>query len=163
MATRVLNRDRLKRKLLAVPEFVKAEIKLAMEQSAEEIVKLAQQLVPVRDGTLHDSIGWTWGDAPKGSISIGSVPGPGKELRITIYAGSEEAYYARWVEFGVAASSRGQRITNRSGRSRVSGGATGQGPRPFFFPAYRIGRKKAKGRVSRAVRKAAKRAATEVS
>jgi hypothetical protein len=159
---RVLNRERLKRKLIAVPEFVKAEIKLAMEQSAQEIVKLAQQLVPVRDGDLHDSIGWTWGDAPKGSIAIATV-GAGKELRITIYAGDEKAYYARWVEFGVAASSRGQRITNRSGRSRVSGGATGQGPRPFFFPAYRIGRKKAKARVSRAVRKAAKRAATEVT
>lgn len=162
MATKVLNKDRLKRKLIRMPEFIKADIKLAMEAGAEDICRIARSLVPVRDGDLYDSIGWTWGDAPAGSIKIASVPGPGKEMRITIYAGNEEAYYARWIEFGVSASARGQTITNKSGRTRKSGGATARGPRPFFYPAYRVGRKKAKSRIATAVRKGAKRAAAEV-
>lgn len=138
MATRVLNRQRLKRKLTAIPDAVKGEIRKALEEGAEEIARMARSLVPVGStGHLHDSIGWTWGDSPKGSIAIATVGGP-NDLRIVVYAGDEKAYYARWVEFGTS---------------------LGQPPQPFFFPAYRAVRKRIKAKVNRAVKAAAKKVA----
>jgi HK97 gp10 family phage protein len=56
------------------------------------------------------------------------------DLRVTVYAGNERAFYARWVEFGTV---------------KMVG-------RPFFFPAYRAVRRRVRGRLTRATRKAAK-------
>jgi HK97 gp10 family phage protein len=127
--------SRLQRKLKALPEAVIAELRPAMEQGAAEIVSLAKSLVPVESGELRDSIGWTWGAAPEGSMVLGQV-GRGN-LRITVYAGNSQAFYARWVEFGTSQA----------------------GARPFFYPAYRAVRKRVKGRVTRAITKSAKRVA----
>jgi HK97 gp10 family phage protein len=157
MVTRVLNRDRLNRKLAAIPELFKPEIRKAMEKSAAEIVSMAKGLVPIDFGDLQESIGWTWGEAPEGSVIIAQSQGA-SDMVITVYAGSKVAYYARWVEFGTAASQAGERIV-RSGRARVSGGSFGMQAQPFFFPAYRTVRKRVRGRVKRAVTKAAKQAA----
>jgi HK97 gp10 family phage protein len=95
-------------------------------------VALAKRLCPVDDGTLRDSIGWTWGDAPAGSMVLAATKGAA--LRITIYAGNDEAFYARWVEFGTANAL----------------------PQGFFLPAYRMLKKRANGRIKRAVNKAVK-------
>lgn len=130
--------DSLKRKLLAIPQEAKAEIRKALEQSAEEIVKLAKSLVPVDHGDLQMSISWTWGDAPKGSMVIGSMaPSKYSDLRITIYAGGRDAFYARWIEFGT----------------------TKMKAQPFFLPAYRANKKSAKSRISRSITRAAKKIA----
>lgn len=122
-----------------MPKLVKQEIRKALEQSAEEIVSLAKSLVPVDKGDLRDSIGWTYGDAPKGSISLGSVRASELtgDLTITVYAGNSQAFYARWQEFGT------QKMQAQ----------------PFFYPAYRALRRRAKGRVTRATNKAAKKIA----
>lgn len=137
---------KMQRRLLkVVPDSVRVAVRQVLEQSAAEIVATAKELVPVESGALRDSIGWTWGDAPKGSLTLGSVrPAAAGTLRITIYAGNETAFYARWVEFGTEA--------------HASGG--GAAPHPFFFPAYRLNKKKAKARATRAVSKALKEAAT---
>lgn len=132
---RVRNRERLMRKLKALPEAVKADIRVALERSADEIVALAKSLVPVDKGALRDSIGWTYGEAPKGSMALAT--GGSGDLKVTVYAGSSDAFYARWVEFGTV---------NMSGI-------------PFFFPAYRALRRRVRSRVSRAVTKAARRVA----
>ncbi|MCA1368075.1 HK97 gp10 family phage protein [Bradyrhizobium sp. BRP14] len=130
----------LRRKLtVSIPYRVLQRTRAAMEKGAGEIVDMARSLAPVlsdhvprrKVGALRDSIGWTWGDAPKGSIVLAqsaSVDG----LRITIYAGDNEAFYARWVEFGT------QKMA----------------PSPFFFPSYRTLRKRVKGRITREMRKA---------
>lgn len=146
--------DRLNRKLKAFPKAVEAEISKAMEQSANEIVSLAKSLAPVDSGDLQMSIGWTWGDAPKGAMVLGKVKAAGKgsgNLQITVFAGGGDAYYARMIEFGTAPHLNGGRFAGSS--------HPGTAAQPFFYPAYRASRKRAKGRVTRAVNKAAKRIA----
>lgn len=130
--------DRLKRKLRAIPDAARTEIRKAMEASANEVVATAKSLVPVDSGALRDSIGWTWGDAPKGSIVLGTArAGTTGNMVLTIYAGDDEAFYARWVEFG-----------------------TSKAPaRPFFFPSWRANRKRTRARISRAITVSAKRIA----
>jgi HK97 gp10 family phage protein len=110
-----------------------------MEQSATEIVAMMKNLVAVDDGDLRDSIGWTWGKAPKGALTIATITGAGSasDLLLTIYAGNEKAYYARWVEFGTASSSA----------------------QPFFYVSYRALKKRTKSRITRATNKAAKQVA----
>lgn len=139
MNAKVLNAGRLMKKLAAPPAAAKREIRPALEKSADEIVQLAKNLVPVDQGDLRNSIGWTWGAAPKGAIAIGTVAGAGAgaEMTITVFAGNDEAFYARFVEFGTQQASA----------------------RPFFFPAYRALRKRSKSRIRRAGTKAAKKVA----
>lgn len=155
MVTRILGLDRLRRKLREIPKQAQVEIAKAMEEGAEEIVAMARSLVAVDEGTLRDSIGWTWGEAPQGSIVLGRVKGrrgrSSSNMRITIFAGNREAFYARWREFGTA--------------PHVNAGLypgtqhPGTPARPFFFVAYRANRKRVRGRVSRAVGKAARKVA----
>lgn len=153
----------LRKKLRAVPDTAKDEIRKAMEAAAQEVVNLARHLCPVDAGDLRASIGWTWGDPPRGAIVIAkSKPRKGaSDMRLTIFAGNDKAFYARWVEFGTAPHSLAKGADSSSKRKRVSGGRQhpGAAARPFFFPAYRAERKKIKSKVSRAITKAAKKVA----
>lgn len=154
-ATKIIGLAKLHRKLQRMPEVAKAQIKTAMEKSADEIVAMARNLAPVlkepdarrRAGALRDSIGWTWGKAPQGAITLGKVASASLagDLTITIYAGTRDkklgdldAFYARWVEFGTQ---------NMSAQ-------------PFFYPSYRANKKRAVSRLRRAVTKAAKEVAS---
>ncbi|TWH01447.1 HK97 gp10 family phage protein [Ochrobactrum sp. J50] len=143
MATyaKVIGLPKLRKKLEALVSVGRDEIRRAMETSADEIVALAKNLVPVDKGDLKDSIGWTWGKAPKGAMTLGKVQSDGvdSEFTITIYAGNSEAYYARWVEFGT------QKM----------------GAQPYFYPSYRALRRRSKSRVTRAVTKAIKKVAAQ--
>lgn len=152
MATRVLGVDRLRRKLRQFPQAVEAEIKAAMEASANEIVALAKSLAPTDSGDLRNSIAWTYGDAPKGAIVLGKVKASSSgNIKITVYAGGPDAYYARFIEFGTAPHINGGRFAGSA-----NPGTAGQ---PFFFVSWRANRKRAKGRVTRAVNRAAKKVA----
>jgi len=151
MATKVLGLDRLRRKLKRFPEAVEAEIKAAMEVSANEIVAMMKSLVPVDGGALRDSIAWTWGAAPKGSMTIGRVQSGSGNLVITIYAGGGDAFYAFMVEFGSAPHLNGGRFQGSQ--------HPGVAAQPFFFFSFRALRRRAKGRVTRAINKAAKQVA----
>lgn len=133
----VLNVQRLNRKLRRLTVTAQEEVRAAMEESADAIVATAKGLVPVDEGTLRDSIGWTWGDAPRGAMVLGHV-GPRarvNEMRITIFAGNSEAFYARWQEFGT------QKMPAH----------------PFFYVSYRAHKKSVKRRIRAASRKAARR------
>ena len=114
----------------------KDQIRQALEAAADEIVEMAQRLAPVDKGELRDSIGWTWGKAPKGSITLGKVAenSLAGDFTITVFAGNGVAYYARFVEFGT------QKMPAQ----------------PYFYPAYRATKKRAKSRVRRSITKAAK-------
>lgn len=129
-------------RLVAVPDKIRKAVVPVMEAQATKIVAEMKRLVPVDKGVLRDSIGWTWGSAPKGAVTLGSVGGsPRAALRITIYAGTRDkslggadAFHAVFQEFG----------TKKMAAS------------PFFWPAWRRGRSGAKSAISRAVRKALK-------
>lgn len=142
--------DRLRNKLTKrIPQAVEKRVREAMEQSANEVVSAMRALAPVDQGDLRDSIGWTWGDAPAGSISLArSSTKTSDGLRITIYAGGGDAYYARFVEFGT--------------REHIAGGKFAGATipaipaQPFFYPGWRLMKKRVKGRVSRNIKKALK-------
>lgn len=143
MATyaKVIGVAKLRRKLEALVSVGRDEIKRAMETSADEIVALAKNLVPVDKGDLKDSIGWTWGKVPKGAMTLGTVQANEVDsgFTITIFAGNSEAYYSRWVEFGT------QKMAAQ----------------PYFYPSYRALRRRSKSRVTRAVTKAIKKVAAQ--
>lgn len=137
-AAKFLGKEALQKKLAAMPQAAKDEIAVAMAKAADEIVGMAQRLVPVATGKLRDSIGWTWGEAPKGAMRLATVAGKGpSDLRLTVYAGSSDAFYARWVEFGTVKTPA----------------------QPFFYVSYRAQRKGAKRIIRAAARKAAKKVA----
>lgn len=138
--------DRLQRKLLRkIPDSVRDATRNAMAEGAARIVGMMKTLAPVKTGALRHSIGWTWGEAPSGSMAIGQIkPRRAGDEVITIYAGTRnkalgrgDAFYARFVEFGTVKMSA----------------------RPFFYVSYRQHRKAVKSRVNRAMKKALKAAA----
>jgi len=156
MATKVLGLDRLRKKLARLPELAREEIAKAMEQSANEIVALMKAYAArfTDKGDLQMSIAWTWGDAPKGTMVLGTVRQSGKgagNMAITIYAGGGDAFHARWIEFGTAPHLNGGIFEGSQ--------HPGTPAQPFFYPAWRSGRKRARSRVTRAINKSAKRAA----
>ncbi|WP_372570364.1 HK97-gp10 family putative phage morphogenesis protein [Ruegeria jejuensis] len=125
--------DKLNRRWKAIPERVKVNVRATMEDLANDIVEEMWSRAPYDDGVLQASIGWTWGEAPAGALTIGTVGG--REfgtMRITIFAGGGEAFYARFQEFGTV-----EMAAN-----------------PFFFPVWRAHRRGVKGRISRAISKA---------
>jgi HK97 gp10 family phage protein len=146
----------LQKKLTVVfPALVEQRVKEALEKAANQVVAQMKSRAPVYSGppeirsdkrhkgepvipgALRDSIAWTWGDAPKGTVSLGSVQtGLTKEgtTKLTIYAGDRKAFYARWVEFGT-----------RKWKGN-----------PFFFSTWRNNKRKVKGQLTRAIRKAIK-------
>ncbi len=145
--TKILNLARLERKLQRLPSTAATKIKGEMAKAAEEIVVMMRRLAPVlqdevrgrRRGALRDSIGWTWGKAPKGAGIISQVKSSlGGDLTITIYAGDKEAFYARWQEFGT-----------------IDMPAS-----PYFYVSWRANRKSAIRQIRKGVRDAAKSVAS---
>lgn len=138
MTVRILNLARLEQKLRALPDSVKAPIRAELQRAAEDIVSMAKSLVPVDSGDLRDSIGWTFGKAPRGAMVLAQAEARlGGELTATVFAGNNKAFYARWVEFGT------QKMVAQ----------------PYFFVSYRANRNRAKSRIRKAVRDSARRVA----
>ena len=129
--------DRLRARWSAIPDRAVKNVSAAMEKVAGEIVADMERLAPQGETRkLLGSIGWTWGEAPAGTMTIGSVGG--KEygsLRITFYAGGGEAFYARFQEHGTVKMPAN----------------------PFFFPVWRVWKKRVRARMAAAFRKALKR------
>lgn len=144
--------DRLRLKLTRrIPDAVKKRVRDAMEQSANEVVDTMKSLVAVDSGELRDSIAWTWGDAPKGALVLArSSKRSSDSMRITIYAGGGDAFYARFVEFGTQ-----PHVNKGLYAGSHNPGAPAQ---PFFFPGWRLVKRRVKGRVTRNIRKAIKEA-----
>ena len=97
---------RLRARLAKIPDIAREAAAAAMEEGAQEIVDAMKMAAPVESGDLRASSGWTWGEVPAGSFMIDEIrSGKNKgdqyaTLRIKIYAGNREAFYARFQEFG---------------------------------------------------------------
>lgn len=160
--------DRLKAKFRALPTAIRKEVRVSMERVAQNVVDLAVHLAPVLKaphkgrvaGALKNSIDWGWGPPPASSIF-----GGGKnfqnykegDLKLSIYAGNELAWYARFVEFGVHKQTKGERVDNASGRRRKSKRNVFEGipALPFFYPAWRAYRNSMKSAATTAAKKGA--------
>lgn len=163
---KVKNVARLKRKIAAMAPAARQEIRAALAKSGAEIADTARALVPKRTGELARSIGYTLGPVQKTGNML-TEGGGEHDLSATIHAGNEKAFYARFVEFGTAAGVYGQRVGARNSdvkqHKRLGRKSyrthPGSKEHPFFYPAWRLGQKRALARIARAVNKGAKKVA----
>ena len=133
---------RLRARLAKIPDIAREAAAAAMEEGAQEIVDAMKMAAPIESGYLRDSIGWTWGEVPAGSFMIDEIrSGKNKgdqyaTMRIKIYAGNREAFYARFQEFGTRS----------------------QPAQPFFFSTWKRERAKFRRRIRDRIRKRIKEA-----
>lgn len=147
---KIRNKDRLFSKLQRMaPEAAKA---LADEsfKAAEEMVATAKSYVPVRHGNLRDSIVATPGGAvtPSYSQPGGSQVVPQGAALVT--AGNNKVRYPHLVEYGTRP---------HENRGKFAGTTNPGAPaQPFFWPAFRLLRRRFRARMSRAMNAAIKKA-----
>lgn len=158
MATELNGREKTLAKLKAIPQKARETMKVALKSNSDQVVAMQKRLVPTDSGELRNSIRAEWGDvALASSANLSSSGGMtvrgDPDLTVTIVAGDDQAYYARWVEFGTAPHDQGgwAKGTKHPGTT----------PRPFFFGPWRALRKKMKSNVARAVNRAAKQVAAQ--
>jgi len=121
------------RRMAAIPASVRERVRFAMQDQADKIVEDMFNAAPQGDTLrLAGSIGWTWGEAPAGTMVLGTVGGRDyASMKITIFAGGGDAFYARFQEFGTV---------NMTAN-------------PFFYPVWRARRRRARSAITRAIRK----------
>lgn len=125
---------RLQKRLAAIPKAVREAVVPALVKSADEIASRMKALAPEDTGDLKDSIEVT---PPGGTTPPYSQPGGSTvagENQALITAGNTDVRYPHLQEFGTAHAPA----------------------QPFFWPGYRLTRKRAANRITRAMRKAVK-------
>ena len=130
----VIGKARFRRHMRStVPDAIKKAATDALEIEAAKIVGIMKARAPKDTGDLAESIGWTWGDAPAGAMTVGTVGGRFYgTARITIDAGGGDAFHARFQEFGTI----------------------DMPPTPFFYPTWRAERRRARSAITRRITKA---------
>lgn len=130
MASRQI--ERMSKRLLAVPKEVRQAVQPALLRSGEELAALQRQLAPEDEGDLKESIAVTPGGqkTPPYSQPGGSMTVP--ENAVAVTAGNTDVRYPHLQEHGT----------------------TFHPAQPFFWPAYRLLRKRLTGRIKRAIGKA---------
>lgn len=123
---RFTNRDRLRRRLKAIPVEVRKAARAQLKANAEQLVETQKRLAPVDTGELKDSI---------------RQQDTSTSTRISrrVSAGRGGVPYAAWAEFGTTKNSA----------------------RPFFWPAYRMLRRRFRARMTRATKKAIQEGASK--
>lgn len=126
--------DRLNRRLAAVPKAVRQAVQPALSQSGNELASAMKTLAePSRDtGDMIDSIAVTPGGqtTPPYSQPGGSRAVPENAVAVTV--GNSKVRYPHLVEYGT----------------------TKMAAQPFFWPAYRLLKKRLQRRIKRAIGKA---------
>lgn len=125
--------DRFNRRMNAIPKAVRLAVLPALHTGAEEIMDAQERLAPVDDGDLKRS--------------IRTEPGR-HELAIAITAGGPLT--TRPVRDGVS--------TTYDYALAQEHGTADMPANPFFFPGFRLARKRAQARVKRAIGKAVRSA-----
>ena len=126
---------RLKAKFLRLPDAAKAEIRKGLNIAADQIVATQKSFAPVDDGTLRDSIRHAPVSEDSGRVVVRITAG-GTATTRPVREGQSATYdYALAQEFGTEEAAA----------------------QPFFFPGYRSNKKRAKARIRRGVKAAAKK------
>ena len=135
--------DRFAAQLGRLPRAVEDEVRKALEQGATDAVAVIDSLAPP---ALKGRTTWRWGPPPQGARWKLSV-GAGARLQVSVYTrdpakgGDGADQRAHWFEFGT-----GERVQATTGRR------TGRMPAtPFFWPGWRLARKRARARIARAL------------
>ncbi|MGE0853646.1 MAG: HK97-gp10 family putative phage morphogenesis protein [Hyphomicrobiaceae bacterium] len=127
---------KFQRRMAAIPKAARLAVRPALERSAEELAETMRRLAPVDEGDLKESIAVT---PPGGTTPAYSQPGGSRvagETEILITVGNTDVRYAHLLEYGT----------------------TKAHAQPFFWPAYRLLKKKLQGRIKRSVAKAIREA-----
>ncbi|APZ53140.1 phage protein, HK97 GP10 family [Salipiger abyssi] len=139
----------------AIPLRVRLEVIKQLEKEADKVVKLMRAMAPKDTGAGAESIGWTWGDAPKGAITVGKVADNEYDrIAIKIYAGGGDQFYMKFQEFGT------KRQKKNSLKSQEFG-TVDMPANPFFFPVWRAEKRRVKANLRSAVRRGIKKAQTK--
>lgn len=148
MPFKISRKDKLFRKLKRLAPEAGAALAKVNDQAADEMVALARSLAPVKTGRLRESIRKVPGPGRGSVIVKAGGPTTTKQVR----AGSGQAFdYALAAEFGTSAhTNEGEFAGSRNPGARRQ---------PFFFPSYRVVRKKHRGRTTRALNKSIKKVA----
>lgn len=148
VTVKIRNKDKLYRKFRMLAPAAEEEIEKANSRTAQEMVNLARSYAPVRTGALRASIEFTPGGmvGPAYSMDGGGRPVPEGAFLVT--AGNSRVRYAHLVEYGTAPHLNSGQFAGTA--------HPGVMRRPFFWPAYRLVRKRHKGRISRAIRNSIK-------
>lgn len=134
--------ERLNKRLEAIPKAVREAVQPALQKSGSELVGSMQHLAPVSEdgshgnppGALRDSIVMTTAGntTPPYSQPGGSRVVP--ENAVIVTAGNNAVRYPHLVEYGTAHADA----------------------QPYFWPSYRLLKKRVARRVKRAISKAVK-------
>lgn len=142
------NRDRLRRRMKSIAPAVRRALKAQNAKNAADLVQTIKQFVPVDEMKLHDSV-------KHQDVSDST------RISQRVSAGNKTAYYGLHVEYGTAASaaSGGQLFKRQKGKDRGKRRKDKQAhaatpAQPFFWPAWRLLRRRLKTRMSRAAKKA---------
>lgn len=147
-ANRFTNKARALKKLALIAPEIILETRKGLADAAGDIVEMQRRLVPKKSGDLAKSIRWQFGDQQRVAYSQGSK-GAGR-LSVRITAGDTKVRYAHLVEFGASPHTAGGIFEGSE-----HPGAPAQ---PFFYPAFRAKRKRAKSRIAAAMKRGAKKA-----
>ncbi len=127
---KITGRRNIAQRLSRIPKAVKAAVKPALDKSADELVAAQRSLAPSDDGTLRASIQWHESGELKRTVEAG-----GPSTTRPVRSGAGVTYdYAVAQEFGT------QKMPAN----------------PFFWPGYRLTRKRIRNRIKRAISKAVK-------
>jgi HK97 gp10 family phage protein len=124
--------DRFARRLAAIPSNVKAAVAPALIKSGDELVRTMQSFAPEKTGKLKASLVST---PPGQATPPYSQPGGSRvagENEVLVTAGDREVRYAHLVEYGTKEAHA----------------------QPYFWPAYRLNKKRIQTRIKRAIGKA---------
>lgn len=124
--------ERLARRLNAIPPAVKKAVQPALIKSGEELASAMRALAPEDTGALKKSITVT---PPGQATPAHSQPGGSRvagENEVLVTAGNSDVRYAHLVEYGTAKAKA----------------------HSYFWPAFRLLRKRIQNRTKRAIGKA---------
>lgn len=128
--------QRLSRRLEAIPRNVRAAVAPALIKAGGDLANMQRILAPRDTGALQDSIAVT---GPGQQTPPYSQPGGStlaRENQVLVTVGNTDVRYPHLVEYGTADTAA----------------------QPYFWPAYRLMKKKLANRIKRAIRKAVKEA-----
>lgn len=151
VTVKVRRKDELLKKLGRLAPAAFEAVKDANRQSAEEMVDLARSFAPVRTGALRESIVATGPGETPPSYSQGGGAGQVPAGSFAVSAGNSKVRYAHLVEYGTSAHDNGGRFKGTAN--------PGSKRQPFFWPAYRLTRKKTRSRATRALNNSVKEVA----
>lgn len=151
ISAKVRNKDRLYAKLKALAPEAAAALAEEANKAADDMVRTARSYAPIEDGDLRESIVATRAgqQTPSYSQPGGSQLVP--EGAVLVTAGNTKVRYPHLVEYGT--------------RPHVNAGKfpgtqhPGAAARPYFWPAFRLLRRRFRSRMTRAMNKAIRKAA----